>query len=188
MTEHICPPRLPCGECYRDLYLGEKRAVAALQEQLARAEALSCIQRDPETGNGYYRCEHEISVLRGRLEHAEKWNRLWQMAAEMVCADEAFFSSWQDLENRHDNSRPVLCLLMNDVFMWALADAERVSWEELPGIYAMWKEQGYDGLIVWSCKRRGNKPQKPMFDKLKPEVQAQVAHLPRFGGDDGWGN
>lgn len=124
-----------------------------------------------------------------------------RMAIEMNAADDAFFTQYQgDETGKHDRTKPRLCLLMNDVWQWASADGETVEWEDVPSIYALWKEQGSDGLLVWACKKRNMRPQKPLFDKLKPEVQAQVKDLPPAGDvvipvgdgkvavfDDGWG-
>jgi len=115
-----------------------------------------------------------------------------RMAIEMNAADDAFFTQYQgDLPDgkagKHDSAEPKLCLLMNDVFAWACADGETVEWEDVPAIYALWKGQGSDGLLVWACVKRNMRPQKPLFIKLKPEVQDQVKDLPRPGGDDGWG-
>lgn len=123
-----------------------------------------------------------------------------EMAIEMVCADDAFFTSYDEVTKKHDGTKPKLCLLMNDVWQWASADGESVEWADVEPIYRLWKEQGSDGLLVWACKKRNMRPQKPLFDKLKPEIQTQLKDLPRAGDvtvpvgegkvavfDDGWG-
>lgn len=124
----------------------------------------------------------------------------WKMAAEMVAADDAFFTQYDDVLKKHDPRNPQLCLLMNDVWSWATADGENVHWDEIPAVYEIWKKHGWDGMLIWACKRRNARPQKPLFDKLKPEIQEQLKDLPRAGDavvpvgggkvavfDDGWG-
>lgn len=123
----------------------------------------------------------------------------WKMAAEMIAADDAFYSTYDDKTKTHSADNTKLCIIMNDVWAWATADGETVEWNDIPEVYGIWKNQGNDGLLVWACKRRNAKPQKCLFDKLKPEVQAQVKDLPGFGTavynvgdgkcvtfDDGW--
>lgn len=122
------------------------------------------------------------------------------MAIEMVAADDAFFTQYDEATKKHDNEKPKLCLLMNDVWQWASADGESVDWMDVPAIHKIWKDMGSDGLLVWACKKRNMRPQKPLFDKLKPWVQELVKDLPRAGDvvvpvgdgkvavfDDGWG-
>jgi hypothetical protein len=81
---------------------------------------------------------------------------VWKMAIEMVANDDAFFTTYDDKTGKHDGSKPKLCLLMNDVWLWASADGETVEWEDVPAMYKLWKEQGWDGLMVWACKKRNS--------------------------------
>lgn len=123
----------------------------------------------------------------------------WKMAAEIVAGDDAFYSQYDGKTQKHSPDTTSLCILMNDVWSWASADAEQVEWDEIPEVYAIWKKHGWDGLLIWACKRRNCRPQKPLFDKLKPEIQEQLKDLPRAGDvivpvgdgkavlfDDGW--
>lgn len=106
---------------------------------------------------------------------------IWKMAAEMVASDDAFYSQYDDKTKTHSSENTKLCLNMNDVWAWATADGENVEWDEIPQVYKLWKEHGNNGLLVWACKKRNTRPQKPLFDKLKPEIQEQLKDLPRFG-------
>lgn len=62
-----------------------------------------------------------------------------------------------------------LMVLCNDVFAWGCADAEEVTSEELPVLFEMYQADRVNGPVKWVCKKRNQKPQKPVADMLKEE-------------------
>jgi hypothetical protein len=48
------------------------------------------------------------------------------------------------------------------VFAWACADAEPFTTKDLPGLYRAWEAHGSNGVDVWCCKHRKQKPQPPV--------------------------
>lgn len=57
-----------------------------------------------------------------------------------------------------DEDMPGLWLNMNDVFAYACADTEQVEDADIQTVYAIWKEQGSDGVIDWVAQKRGEQP------------------------------
>jgi hypothetical protein len=128
--------------------------------------------------------KRQLEKMKWRAERAERRVKIWKMAIEMAAADGCFFSQYNELTGDWDSA--VVCINVNDCFAWATADAESAKFDDIPEIHKLWKESGWKGLLVWACKKRNAKPQKPMFDKLDPKYQDMVKDLPRYGGDDGW--
>lgn len=50
----------------------------------------------------------------------------------------------------------------NDLFYWASADAECVSFPEVEDLYRSWLDDPKWGAWVWCCKRRKLQPQAPV--------------------------
>lgn len=65
------------------------------------------------------------------------------------------------------NETLVLFLNCNDVFAWACADAEDVSYDELPELFRLYEVNSYCGPTQWVCVKRNQKPQKLIIDWLK---------------------
>lgn len=55
----------------------------------------------------------------------------------------------------------------NDIFAWGCADAEDISYSDLPEIYEHYIKDPLCGTAVWCIKKRGVMPQKPVYDKIK---------------------
>lgn len=64
----------------------------------------------------------------------------------------------------------VLFVLCNDTFAWGCADAEEVTTEELPKLFEMHEKDPVYGSIRWVCIKRGEKPQKPIADRMRTSV------------------
>lgn len=60
----------------------------------------------------------------------------------------------------------VLYVLTSDIWMWACADAEGITLDELPELCKMYMEDKSWGLVKWACKKRGMRPQKPIRDDM----------------------
>ena len=65
-----------------------------------------------------------------------------------------------------------LAVNLNDVFFWACADCELISYSDIKGLYERCfdKEGNYKlyGSIVWACLKRKMRPQHP-FEKIMKE-------------------
>lgn len=55
----------------------------------------------------------------------------------------------------------------NDIFAWACADAEPLPMEEIRGLYEAWKADKRNGVLLWSCRRRGMRPQDALVTRMK---------------------
>lgn len=55
------------------------------------------------------------------------------------------------------------CLLMNDTFYYASADAEPVGYDEWPAVKKIYEDHGNEGLIAWAALRRGHEPLPPLL-------------------------
>lgn len=55
----------------------------------------------------------------------------------------------------------VLFVLCNDLFMWACADAETVTLDELPALYQAWKQNNVWGSSLWCIRKRKQRPHVP---------------------------
>lgn len=55
-----------------------------------------------------------------------------------------------------------LHVICNDVFAWGCADAEDVTYKEIPDLYEMWRKDPQSGHEAWCIKKRKMMPQKPV--------------------------
>lgn len=60
------------------------------------------------------------------------------------------------------NGRIVISVNCNDLFCWACSDAEEVPYNQIALLYRAWEKEGWRGASKWACKRRGERPQKPI--------------------------
>jgi len=65
------------------------------------------------------------------------------------------------------NETLVLFLNCGDVFAWAYADAEDVSYDELPELFKMYEANPDCGPTQWVCIKRNQKPQTPIVKWMK---------------------
>ena len=65
------------------------------------------------------------------------------------------------------NETLLLFLNCNDVFVWGYADAEGVSYDELPELFALYESNPKCGTIQWVCMKRNQKPQAPIVKYMK---------------------
>jgi hypothetical protein len=65
----------------------------------------------------------------------------------------------------------VLHVNCNDLFWWATADCEDLTYDEVGNLYKMWKDEKYKGYgdLIWCCKQRGLMPQQPYRDLMKKD-------------------
>ncbi|MCK9458540.1 MAG: hypothetical protein M0R80_02790 [Proteobacteria bacterium] len=67
------------------------------------------------------------------------------------------FGNKEGLVNIHINC--------SDVFAWACADSEPLMFDDLAAIYKIKNEKW--GIVKWCCKKRNQKPQKPVERDMK---------------------
>lgn len=65
---------------------------------------------------------------------------------------------------------PGLWLNMNDSFGYATADAEEITFDDIPTVYALWRTFGWEGVVWWVWQRR----------KQAPIAEVQQAIAARF--------
>ena len=58
----------------------------------------------------------------------------WRMAAEMISFDDAFYSNWDE---KGKDAGLSFCIIMNDVWAWASADAEVVAFKDIPILFSL---------------------------------------------------
>lgn len=69
-------------------------------------------------------------------------------------------------EQLHVSFEPYsLCLNANDLFVWGCADSEDIAKEDLAELVVIAGQK--HGISKWICKRRGEKPQKPIQEMMK---------------------
>lgn len=68
-----------------------------------------------------------------------------------------------------DTSQVKISVLANDVFMWACADAEPLTMDQIPILYMMVKLDPKWGSIKWCCLQRNMQPQAPMLRDIKKD-------------------
>ncbi len=108
-------------------------------------------------------CHSTAPEARAELTEKDAEIEKWRMAAELTAHDVAFFSGNTDLE---PDIRNRFCLLCNDCFWWASADAERVLLDQAPEMYRIYQIGGEDALIEWIANKRGMRPM--------PELEADM--------------
>lgn len=62
------------------------------------------------------------------------------------------------LFSEDDIERPGLWLNMNDCFAYATADAEEITVDDIPAVYALWRAFGWQGVTWWVWQRRKQEP------------------------------
>ncbi|MDP3793337.1 MAG: hypothetical protein Q8R07_01145, partial [Candidatus Uhrbacteria bacterium] len=72
-------------------------------------------------------------------------------AISLAAADVAFFAYVPELAG----TQPTLCLLCNDTFAYASADAEPVPWDSVQEVKRLYDAGGWRALIDWISERRG---------------------------------
>ncbi len=57
----------------------------------------------------------------------------------------------------------------NDMFAWGCADAEGLLYSELEDLFSYWEKDPYWGSTIWVIKKRGEMPQRPVYEKIQDE-------------------
>lgn len=54
----------------------------------------------------------------------------------------------------------------NDVFVWGLSESELIEPKEIKDLYACYNETEQFGDMLWACRKRNMRPQKPWFKDM----------------------
>jgi hypothetical protein len=96
-------------------------------------------------------------ALAAALAAAQAENARWRMLADMAAADVIFFAdSSPFLTGGDGRGRP--CVLCNDEFAFACADAEPIPDDDVAAVHAAWKAHGNLGPLAWVCIKRDALP------------------------------
>ena len=58
-------------------------------------------------------------------------------------------------------------VICNDVFGWAMADAECLDYDEIEDLYDHYEKDKEWGPAIWCIKKRKLMPQKPVYDRIQ---------------------
>ena len=104
--------------------------------------------------NGSLVADHEAMAA-----HFLEENILFVNSRRYICDEEK--------EELSKDETLVLFLNCNDVFAWGCADAECVSYNELPELFKLYEANKDCGCIQWVCIKRNEKPQAPIIKYMK---------------------
>lgn len=81
------------------------------------------------------------------------------------------FDSGPFFKTEERSTEATLCVWVNcnDLFMWASADAEDITEDELPELYNMHMADKEWGSLKWACKKRNMQPQAPIIRDMKKD-------------------
>jgi len=133
-----------------------------------------------------------IDQLRVDLAVANAELGVLRMAAELAADDVAFFFRGHPFVGNTNDSEKELCvgLLVSDTFGYAGADCERITLDEVPHVYALYKQGDWPAIVRWISERRQSRPIKEvenemaLVDRLAAKLAAAEAlveyaqHLP----------
>lgn len=114
----------------------------------------------------------------GKLERDKKMNPTYEQLASAVRVNNAddglstFWSSYNPETKNHDREVPILCVNVNDLWEWALADCEQIRWDHI-----LIFEEGYNQFnnnelkeelfrVAYAAVIRGSEP-KNYFEHFK---------------------
>lgn len=107
-----------------------------------------------EEKDGWNRCVIDIgkraSVIEGWLDG------LASRIIELITDDTLHISIQED--------GPQLYVLCNDLFYWGCSDGEDFDVSDLPDLEKALKDTPKNGDILWCCRKRKMRPQKPYYE------------------------
>jgi hypothetical protein len=91
------------------------------------------------------------------------------MLAALLAAEVVFLNThWWNKDWPEEAQRTVkLCVICNDVFAWACADAEELDYREITDLYDHWMKDPDWGPAIWCIKKRNQMPQGPVVDRIR---------------------
>lgn len=85
-----------------------------------------------------------------------------EMALAHLLMNEIVFTNSFWWEKDQKPKRTGLFVILNDIFAWACSDGEELEYEQIEPLYRLWRQYGYDGVIIWACRLRNEQPQGPV--------------------------
>lgn len=119
-----------------------------------------------EWQDGWNACAEELNKKAGE---AIKFFDTLPEAAQQIVSD---LLEKDKLRLSLSDSTPQLEINCNDLFYWACADAEDITLAELPDLQRALDEAPGHGELLWVCRKRGMRPQKPYYKYFNAEVAA----------------
>lgn len=105
-----------------------------------------------EDGEEYFNQELALSIL---------------LEEEILFANSFPFSYKKD--GKSEGETIVLFVNCNDIFAWACAEGETLSYNEVKDLYKMWEKDKKWGSSKWCCIKRNEKPQGPVANAMKKD-------------------
>ena len=90
---------------------------------------------------------------------------IWRMMARLCARDLGDF--------REENGDVTFYLRCSDTFDYAVADAERVERTEVPVVFQLWQDHGYDGIVLWIWQKRGTPPVREILEQMPPVLRKE---------------
>lgn len=96
--------------------------------------------------------------------------------AHLLATSNVFLNNhwWMSVKENKENPWPKdacetfsINVNCNDVFAWACADGEEVTFKELEDLYAHFHKDSTWGCAIWCIKKRGYMPQNPVEDAIR---------------------
>lgn len=89
--------------------------------------------------------------------------------AHLLIEGEIFCNNgwWHEKEGNHwPKDSITLHVICNDIFAWACADSEDITYSQIGDLYEMWQKDPMWGTAAWCIKKRKQMPQKPVLDRM----------------------
>ena len=106
-----------------------------------------------EWQNGWNKCLLSISLKAARIE--DELGKLPERIIDLIRQDTLRVSIRDD--------KLKLWVLCNDLFWWGAADGEDFELSNLPDLEKALEDAPEHGDILWCCRKRGMRPQKPYY-------------------------
>lgn len=90
-----------------------------------------------------------------------------QALAALLMEEVVFLSGANSKNAQPSDLSWTVMLNCNDVFMWGCADCEPIGYHELQTVYDLWCKGGGNATDAWVCKRRNEKPQRPVEKSIR---------------------
>ena len=114
-----------------------------------------------------------------RTEFQEGHNKCIMRVTENVCAIDDWIKSLDNQSEMIDALRKdrvklsldkeqniKIYVWLNDVFYWAFSDREEIKIDEIKDLNACYVEVDVWGGMLWGCRKRKMRPQKPWFEQF----------------------
>lgn len=110
-----------------------------------------------------YTCNGETKTF---VDHEQMLARLLYYGVVFIAATDI---SGHSVDERRYQVGPTLHLSVNanDVFYWGCADAEDITIDEVPDLYALFRESREWGAIKWLSRKRKLRPQRPIVREMR---------------------